>query len=128
MRLTATEKSRRKSVFVLADGTKIAAQKVKTGEWHLETRTEGPEVAGAFVGNSTAGEERRNTSFGKSRPSGVGAKEAAKRKRGFLLTAQKATPKKTVPFLKVHSLLMKDLVLTIPLPLVEILSPLQRAV
>lgn len=33
----ATEKSRRESVFLLADGTKITAQKVKTGEWHLET-------------------------------------------------------------------------------------------
>lgn len=32
-----TEKSRLENVFLLADGTKITAQKGKTGEWHLET-------------------------------------------------------------------------------------------
>lgn len=46
MRLT--EKSRLESVFLLADGTKIAAQKVKTGAWHLETRSAGPVPAEGF--------------------------------------------------------------------------------
>lgn len=32
------EKSRHESVFRLADGTKIAAQKVKTGEWHFRDK------------------------------------------------------------------------------------------
>lgn len=32
-----TEKSRLENVFLLADGTKITAQKGKTDEWHLET-------------------------------------------------------------------------------------------
>lgn len=47
MRLT--EKSRLESVFLLADGTKIAAQKVKTGEWHLETRSAGPAPGEGFL-------------------------------------------------------------------------------
>lgn len=43
------KKSRLESVFLLADGTKIAAQKVKTGEWHLETRSARPELDKAFA-------------------------------------------------------------------------------
>lgn len=45
-----TEKSRLQNVFLLADGTKIAAQKVKTGgEWHLETRSARPGPDQAFA-------------------------------------------------------------------------------
>lgn len=44
-----TEKSRLESVFLLTDGTKIAAQKVKTGEWHLETGSSRPVPDEAFL-------------------------------------------------------------------------------